>query len=136
MESRAGRGSCQDSRDGGMKHRCLLMFQTKLGQTELALRLHFQNPHGSSTCEKNLLVRESVRNVSTHMMVLLHAKPWQTGNEREREKERNEKKTRLSLSLFSKLFTPFTLSLSTTGGRRRCVSLPLQSSETERQKTN
>ena len=42
----------------GMKHRCLIMLQTKLGQTELALRIYFKSLMALPYVGKRPSVRE------------------------------------------------------------------------------
>lgn len=67
VESRAGCRPCEDGKEWGMKHRCLITLQTTLEQTELALRIYFKTlmalPYvwEPSQCEGTL-------EMSTHMM--------------------------------------------------------------------
>lgn len=54
----------------GKKHRCLIMLHTKLGQTELALRIYFKNRDGSSMCREP---SQNEREHYTHMMMVCNS---------------------------------------------------------------
>ncbi len=104
---KAGCRSCQDGGSEGMKHRCLIMLQTLLGRTELALRIYL----------KTLMALPYVGKPSQREKRPLTW--WRT----EEAKQRDKKKTKKGFSA-----TDFSLKLA---HKLRPVVAPLETEETE-----